>query len=310
MGVQYQILLTPAANGCTPTSLNAFTFISRSKFTNKIHFPSPILVSSQPRRRLSDNTRPTTLPRRCCRKQPSRLRRRCYAMDSASSSDSEWTVEIDPDGDVLLAVGPSEDSHVLLLVSSKVLSLASPVFRAMFGPYFKEGQALREEKYVLSRPEPIPAPLTIGCRNPAKPLQLPLPDDDLSGVTILCNYLHHRHLSLPKSPSLDLVVGVARVADKYDCTAILRPVVAAWMRPYLFKASAEPQLRDLLALACLFDDAWSFKTVTAQILLANGKNFGYLRNGKLSHAIPESVFGKPGNSFVSARMLQPCANNA
>ncbi|EON64597.1 hypothetical protein W97_03830 [Coniosporium apollinis CBS 100218] len=193
-------------------------------------------------------------------------------MESAWTPDPPSTVDIDRNGDVMLVLGPSESPRASLLVSSKVLSIASRVFEVMFGPYFMEGQAMREEK------------------NPAKPLQLPLPDDDPSGVTILCNYLHHRHLSLPKSPSLDLVVEVARVADKYDCAAILRPVVAAWMRPYLFEASAEPQLRDLLALACLFDDAWSFKTVTAQILLANGKNFGYLRNGKLSHAIPESAF--------------------
>jgi hypothetical protein len=52
------------------------------------------------------------------------------------------TVMIDPDGDVLLQVGSSEPkAH--LLVSSKVLSLASPVFAVMLSPQFKEGISLR-----------------------------------------------------------------------------------------------------------------------------------------------------------------------
>jgi hypothetical protein len=38
----------------------------------------------------------------------------------------------DKSGDVILTLG-----DVSLLVSSKVLSVASPVFRAMFGPHFQ-----------------------------------------------------------------------------------------------------------------------------------------------------------------------------
>ena len=47
--------------------------------------------------------------------------------------------KIDPNGDLILEVGDRS-----LLVSSKVLSIASPVFRTMLGPNFKEGENLSQ----------------------------------------------------------------------------------------------------------------------------------------------------------------------
>jgi len=47
------------------------------------------------------------------------------------------TVNLDHSGDIILKVGDKS-----LLVSSKILTIASPVFRAMFGPHFQEGEAL------------------------------------------------------------------------------------------------------------------------------------------------------------------------
>lgn len=51
-------------------------------------------------------------------------------------------VIVDDDGDVDLLVGPEETR---LRVSSKVLTLASKVFSAMFSDRFKEGNALRKK---------------------------------------------------------------------------------------------------------------------------------------------------------------------
>lgn len=50
-------------------------------------------------------------------------------------------VAIDPDGDVLLVVGNGE-SEVSLQVSSKVLSVASKMFKTMFFGQFKEAVEL------------------------------------------------------------------------------------------------------------------------------------------------------------------------
>jgi hypothetical protein len=47
------------------------------------------------------------------------------------------TIALDNAGDVILQLG-----EVSLRVSSKVLSVASPVFRVMFSPHFLEGETL------------------------------------------------------------------------------------------------------------------------------------------------------------------------
>src|SRR5277367_6787997 len=83
-------------------------------------------------------------------------------------------VKIDPAGDVLLQVGSSEPK-AYLLVSSKVFSLASPVFAAMLSPQFKEGNSLSSGN---------------GC-------EITLPEDDPEAMTLLCNCLHFRTDQIP-----------------------------------------------------------------------------------------------------------------
>ncbi|PVH93496.1 hypothetical protein DM02DRAFT_661914, partial [Periconia macrospinosa] len=77
----------------------------------------------------------------------------------------------DPKGDVLLQCkDQSSDTLVTFSVSSKVLQLASPVFRAMFGPQFKEGhQLLQGESMVVK-----------------------LEEDDAALMGIIFNILHFR----------------------------------------------------------------------------------------------------------------------
>jgi hypothetical protein len=57
--------------------------------------------------------------------------------DSSVKAAPRPTINLDPSGDVVLMLGETS-----LRVSSKVLSVASPVFRAMFGPHFQEGESL------------------------------------------------------------------------------------------------------------------------------------------------------------------------
>lgn len=52
---------------------------------------------------------------------------------------------LDPEGDVILATTPGEGAIQKVLVCSRILSLASPVFAKMLGPNFKEGQELRHK---------------------------------------------------------------------------------------------------------------------------------------------------------------------
>ena len=54
------------------------------------------------------------------------------------SGDNLWIVELDPNGDVSLELH-YPDGKVHMLMSSNVLTLASPVFAVMFSSQFKGG---------------------------------------------------------------------------------------------------------------------------------------------------------------------------
>ena len=100
---------------------------------------------------------------------------------------------IDPEGDIILICGKTE-----FQVSSKVLRLASPVFTALFGPDFAEGQAISSE---ASR--------------------IQLHDDDAESMHFMCTVLHHKCTSA-NSISLEKLEKLAVVTDKYDVRLLPR----------------------------------------------------------------------------------------
>ncbi|VUC21287.1 unnamed protein product [Clonostachys rosea] len=190
-------------------------------------------------------------------------------------------VEIDPRGDVALQVPcPPPYSLVLvvpaepapgqsqgevhttinegardtrdLVVSSKVLSVASPVFKAMFCGEFSEGARLAAKE------------------GPA-PFQLPLPDDDGDAMLLLCKLLHFAIDDVPDLPGLDLLAKLAEVCDRYQCTAVLRHCGNCWARNWLGEFEREaPELEDLCYLflfAYIADLAAEFSEVAWMLLL-------------------------------------------
>ena len=99
---------------------------------------------------------------------------------------------IDPTGEVIIEVGDQQ-----LRVSSKVLSLASPVFKPMFNSGFKEG---------LTSEVTADSPRTI-----------PLPDDDFQAFLCLCQIVHMQHNNT-KTVDVDIMEKLAWLCDKYQCT--------------------------------------------------------------------------------------------
>lgn len=98
---------------------------------------------------------------------------------------------IDPEGDVVLICGETE-----FQVSSKVLTLASPVFRALFGPSFAEGQP-----------------------GSSKVSRIRLYDDDAESMRVMCAVLHHKCAGA-NGIGLERLERLAIVTDKYDvCTS-------------------------------------------------------------------------------------------
>ena len=157
------------------------------------------------------------------------------------------TTVIDKRGDVLLQLTKDGQPTADLLFSSQVLSLASPVFEAMFNHGFAEGQDLSS----------------------ASPRSVPLPDDDPTYMTILCNIFHMRTSDVPDTLDLDSLAGLAIICDKYDCLNGVRFHSRVWVAQLL----PDPEVvgfEKLLFVAYVLDLPHEFYKVT-QSLIQNRK---------------------------------------
>lgn len=168
---------------------------------------------------------------------------------------------IDPDGDVVLVLEGAE-----LQVSSKVLSVASAVFKAMFGPHFVEGSDL----------------------NGAGPRRVPLPEDDAGAMTILCNMLHHRSENVPTEPAPSDLEKLAVVCDKYDCTRVFAPWVRNWATYYQQTASKVVGINRLVHPFYVFDDEILFRQITVLVVT---HTVGFISTPRTIGSLPAHVFG-------------------
>ncbi|KAI5842905.1 hypothetical protein DFP73DRAFT_552675 [Morchella snyderi] len=122
-------------------------------------------------------------------------------------------VEISPHGDVILELR-FKRGQARFRVSSQVLCLASPVFRAMLGPHssFREACELRTH-----------------TANAAEPYVLPLEDDDPEALAIVLFALHLQNAKLPTFIKEKRTIwNMAIICDKYDCTAAFSVWVDGW----------------------------------------------------------------------------------
>ena len=147
--------------------------------------------------------------------------------DTKNEQPERRDVEVAADGDLVLAL-PEE---LYIRVSSNALSLVSPVFKAMLGPRFREGN------------EP---------RSSDRPIEIPLPEDDGIAMKHLCLLLHgrtgdsysHGDRTFPTQ-----LHALAVLADKYDCVeAISLPTEAMLSRFWNYRTT-QPLLME--QMGCL-----------------------------------------------------------
>ena len=150
----------------------------------------------------------------------------------------------DPEGDVILRVGPQDDA-TSIRVSSTILILASPVFKATLSPNFAEGQASFSK---------------------ASPLQLPLPEDDPEAMLSICSQLHYCGMKLTSPLRLDFVIKLAVLCDKYDLSRALEQWFEVALRLAKFSANGYDDWAQLLRCSQLFKSHTEFHHSSSELL--------------------------------------------
>jgi hypothetical protein len=175
------------------------------------------------------------------------------------------TTNIAAEGDAILTL-----QHLRLRVSSVNLSSASPVFKAMFGPDFIEGQAIRSAQH---------------------PKEVPLPEDDPTAMTRLCFWFHHKQAP-EDTGSLDLstVCGAKEffslvgLADKYGCMGFFKPVGIALLADFAHipGSSFAPieAMIYLITASYVLDDSRHFFRLTRYLVM----DYETAYSEQLSHA--------------------------
>jgi len=163
--------------------------------------------------------------------------------------DDSAVVVIDPKGDVVLGLNCS-DVKKKLLVSSKILSMVSPVFAAMFSSRFKEG---------------------LHSVTPGSSLEIPLPEDDAIAFETICNVVHYRHKHIPTEPSLEELMNIAIIADKYELCETLCGYSVIWLhsgiKKYTGKSYNATNCCKLLSAAYILDTPDEFARISWDIVL-------------------------------------------
>lgn len=188
-------------------------------------------------------------------------------METPNDTQTNTIVEIAPDGDLILIVGPEEAK---LHVDSMMLRVASKPFSAMFGPNWKEGRDLLD-----------------GDRPVNRPVELPLPEDNAAALKIMCSVIHHQRSEVPRTLAAGDVLAVAVATDKYDCVEALSFASDGWLRPSRDEAG---NLMLLTAAAYLFQNAQAFKELTKALILDYKDSYLTLSCREVESAMPWKVF--------------------
>jgi hypothetical protein len=99
-------------------------------------------------------------------------------------------VDIVPDGDCILVVGPN---MIRLCVHALFFSAASKPFSTMFTTKWKEGNALSSQ---------------------SEAIEIFLPEDNATSIRLICAIIHHQNQDVPDNLSAHNILGVAVAADK------------------------------------------------------------------------------------------------
>lgn len=131
------------------------------------------------------------------------------------ASSPQPTLVFDQNGDLRLCVDKDQNKQDML-VDSRALCRASPVFRKMLGGSFAEKKPNIGEWRVC------------------------LPDDKSGPFSILMDITHGLFERSPAEPSVEQLYEITVLTDKYDMTRVLRPIAANWLKEVKYDMLHQP----------------------------------------------------------------------
>ena len=212
---------------------------------------------------------------------------RSHAMDMSLNTPDSTTpqiADVDPAGDVILTVGSEQcGDQVRLRVSSKILSLASPVFAAMVSPRWSDSAY----KASFSDPQHIL-----------------LPEDTSSPMQWICQILHFRE-DISTNKDIPFLVSVAMLCNKYD----LKSPIKIWVELCVHSpkitaihARKEADLMGLVYISSVFHNSETFWSSSAMLLYAIPvPDLVYNRcdlGGDAAYLLENDAFGKRSSTIL------------
>jgi hypothetical protein len=156
------------------------------------------------------------------------------------------TVDIAPDGDVILVVGAEMKRFKTY---SMILKSASSVLSTMLGPRFSEGQRLANNGST----------------------EIDMPEDDAEAMEIMLNVIHGCNNAVHDGLDASQILRVAITTDKFGCKIALAFAIKAWLNCVDITDSI--QRWRLLNAAYWFDNAKSFKEISLGLMLHHKNSY-------------------------------------
>lgn len=184
--------------------------------------------------------------------------------------ESVHTEEVCPFGDVTLVLDDGFHPTTHIRVSSCILAMASPVFKALFSDKYSEGQ---------NRSHDLPGEIGVKEDSPNVMIQL-------------CKLLHLQDYERPRFTLGDLEVGILELAiliDKYDCIESLRLASDAILSEISDRPWGVPELS--VAASYLLDQPKHFRRFTRALVMQQSVHIGDL-DKRCCSIVPAEVISK------------------
>lgn len=215
-------------------------------------------------------------------------------MDTLFVEDTSLTktkvIKIDGDGDVVFELSSPKpaDGKTHLVVSSKALSLVSPVLEKVFA---WETQARQDKSPSASKSLATLVPENRPTSKSRTPPVIALPEDDTETFTLLCKITHHQMHGAPAALAPDSFAEFASLCHKYDCIEAVSHSSFRWFQAIATKSYSAGELNKLLFAAFVLDMPEAFERISAKILLFHKGPFLQLPGFSNHDLAPPSLLG-------------------